>query len=437
MHGLTEVREDPDRYRRGIARKGGGAALATLEAVLADDAERRRLLAEVEDLRARQNAASREIPVRKKAGEDVSALLAEMKAVKERERAASATLAEIEARVDRGLRLLPNLPDEDVPDGPDASGNVEQSRWGAPPEFPFAPKPHWDLAAALGILDADTAGRMSGSGFTLLLGAGARLERALGQFLLDLATGAHGYREVSPPAMVRPEAVDGVTILEKFGGDMYRVGAGDEAALPEDAPFLIPTAEHPLSNLHRDAILDGDRLPLRYTALTPCFRREAGAAGRDTRGMLRVHQFWKVEMMTFAHPDRSREEHEAMRAHAEAAVRALGLYFRTVLVCTGDQSAANRRQYDLEVWAAGCGKWLEISSVSNFGDWQSRRLGTRCRDGKEKPRFVHTLNGSALGMPRVLVAILENYQRADGGVTVPEALRPYMGGREAILPGEG
>ena len=306
---------------------------------------------------------------------------------------------------------------------------MELSTSGEKPVFDFEPKAHWDLASDLGILDPGAAGAMSGSGFTLLTGDGARLERAVGQFLLDLSTKTHGYREVSPPLLVRPEAVDGVTIREKFGDDMYRA--------EKDDLYLIPTAEFPLSNLHRDAILDADRLPLRYTALTPCFRRESGAAGRDTRGMLRVHQFWKVEMMSFTTPEQSVEEHERMRGNAEAAARALGLPFRTVLVCTGDMSAANRRQYDLEAWAAGCGKWLEISSVSNFGDWQARRLGTRCRSGREKPRVCHTLNGSALGMSRVMVALLENNQRADGSIALPEALRPYMDGREGIGPPGG
>jgi seryl-tRNA synthetase len=427
VHNLADIRQNPDRFRDGLRRKGGAAALESLEQALALDAEHRRTLQEAEALRARQNAASKEIPGRKKAGEDVTALMDELRAVKEQERELRDALTGLETRLGAVLRVLPNLPDDDVPDGPDSSGNLELSTWGKAPEFDFQPKAHWDLGEALGILDPEAAGRMSGSGFTLLLGAGARLERALGQFLLDRATLDHGYREVSPPVLVRPATVDGVTMLEKFREDMYYVG-GDDL-------FLIPTAEHPLTNLHGDCILDAARLPLRYTALTPCFRREAGAAGRDTRGMLRVHQFWKVEMMSFVHPDASREEHERMRGHAEAVLRALELPFRTVLVCTGDQSAANRRQYDLEVWAAGCARWLEVSSVSNFADWQSRRTGTRCRDGKDKPRHVHTLNGSALGMPRVLVALLENNQRADGSVVLPKALVPYMGGVEVLKPG--
>jgi len=418
---LAEIRKDPERFRRGLARKG---ATEHFDRLLALEAQRRTLIGEAEGLRARQNAANEEIARKKKAGEPAAYAIEAMRAVKAAEKDASARLAEVEDALGRIARLLPNPPADDVPDGRSAEDNREVSRWGKEPAFAFAPRPHWEIGERLRILDPETAGKISGSGFTLLLGEGARLERALGQFLLDFATGTNGYREVSPPVLVRPETVDGVTIREKFAGDMYRV--------PEDDLFLIPTAEHPLTSLHRDAILDAARLPLRYAALTPCFRREAGAAGRDTRGMLRVHQFWKVEMMTFSHPDRSGEEHEAMRGHAEGALRALGLHYRVVLVCTGDMSAANQRQYDLEVWAAGCGKWLEVSSVSNFGDWQSRRTGTRCRAGKDKPRFVHTLNGSALGMPRVLVAILENLQRGDGSVAVPEALRPYMGGREAI-----
>ncbi len=427
MHDLNDLRTDPERYRRGLARKGvGGEAL---DAVLALDGERKRLIGEVEEIRARQNAASKEIGAARKSGGDAAALMAAMKPVKERERELSEALAKVEADLEAALRLLPNLPDDAVPDGRSEEDNVEIARWGDPPKFDFAPKPHWDLAAALGIFHPETAGRMSGSGFTLLTGAGARLERALGQFLLDRTTGAHGYVEVSPPVLVRPEALDATTILAKYEDQMYRQR--------DDELYLIPTAETPLTNLHRDAILDADRLPLRYTALTPCFRREAGAAGKDTRGMLRVHQFWKVEMMTYCHPDRSAEEHERMRGNAEDALRTLGIPYRVVKVCTGDMSAANRFQYDLEAFAAGCGKWLEVSSVSNFGDWQARRTGTRCRSGKEKPRFVHTLNGSALGMPRTLVAILENNQRADGSVAVPAALRPYMGGAEVIGPAGG
>lgn len=424
MHDIADIRKDPGRYRRGLQRKG--FELGDLESILQRDEERKDLIRQVEELRARQNTASKEIADRKRAGTSADALLAEMKDVKVRERKLSETLALVEVEIEKKLRRLPNLPDDDVPDGKSSEDNVEVSRWGDPPKFDFAPKAHWDLGTALGILDAETAGKISGSGFTLLLGDGARLERALGQFLLDQTTKRHGYLEVSPPVLVRPDALDATTILAKYEDQMYRQR--------DDDLYLIPTAETPLTNLHRDAILDADRLPLRYTALTNCFRREAGAAGKDTRGMLRVHQFWKVEMMTFCHPDRSHEEHERMRGNAEAALQALGIPYRVVRVCTGDMSAANRRQYDLEAWAAGCGKWLEVSSVSNFGDWQARRAGTRCRAGKEKPRFVHTLNGSALGMPRTLVALMENGQRADGTIGVPLALQPYLGGQESIGP---
>jgi seryl-tRNA synthetase len=419
---LADIRKDPERYRRAVARKGSTEGLDEL---LRLEERRRALIGEAEALRARQNAANEEIAAKKRAGGDASAAIEAMKAVKAAEREASARLKEVEETLEAEVRLLPNPPDDDVPDGKTSEDNREILRWGDPPRFPFAPRPHWEIAEAAGWLDAEAAGRMSGSGFTLLKGDGARLERALGQFLLDLATGTHGYLEVSVPLLMRREAMDSVTIAAKFREDMYRT-------TDEDGLYLIPTAEHPLTNLHRDAILDAESLPRRYTALTPCFRREAGAAGKDTRGMLRVHQFWKVEMMSFCHPDRSREEHERMRGNAEAALRALGLPFRTVFVCAGDMSAANRRQYDLEVWAAGVGKWLEVSSVSDFGDWQARRCGTRCREGKGKPRFVHTLNGSALGMPRVLIGILEHNQRADGSVAVPEVLRPWMGGRESI-----
>ncbi len=427
MLDLAEIRKDPEKYRRGLARKGSADVMKSLQDV---DIRHRALLSSVEAKRARQNRASEAIAAKKRAGEPVDELMAEMKTVKEEEAALGRELVKAQAELENVLRTLPNLPDDDVPDGNTSEDNRELSRWGDPPKFDFGPKPHWDLAAALGISDPDAAGRMSGSGFTVLKGDGALLERALGQFLLDLASRQHGYTEVSVPLLMRAGNMDTVTIAAKFREDMYRT-------TEEDGLYLIPTAEHPLTNLHREAILDAESLPRRYTALTPCFRREAGAAGKDTRGLLRVHQFWKVEMMSFAHPDRSREEHERMRGNAEAALQALGLPYRVVFVCTGDMSAANRRQYDLEVWAAGVGKWLEVSSVSNFGDWQARRCGTRCRSGKEKPRFVHTLNGSALGMPRVLIGILENNQRADGSVAVPEALRPYMGGRESLGPPPG
>jgi len=416
---FAELKRDPAEFARRIARKG--ASREGVERALALDARRLALLRQVEDLRSRQNAASREIAAAKKSGASADALLAEMKSVKEKERELSERLAAIEAEVDGVLRLLPNPPDDDVPDGKAAEDNREIARWGTPPEFDFAPKAHWDL----GLLDMEAGGRMSGSGFPVLKGDGARLERALGQFLLDLA-GRHGYAEVSPPLLLREEVMDGVTIREKFRDDMY--------LSEKDGLYLLPTAEHPLTNLHRDQVLDAASLPLRYTALTPCFRREAGAAGKDTRGLLRVHQFWKVEMMSFTAPEQSKDEHERMLGNARAALEALGIPHRVVFVCTGDMSMANRRQYDLEAWAAGVGRWLEVSSVSNFGDWQARRCGTRCKSGKEKPRVAHTLNGSALGMPRTLVAILENGQREDGSISVPGVLQRYMDGRTSLGP---
>ena len=423
MLDLADIRKDPDRYRRGLARKG---AAETLEALLGLDLRHRSLLSSVEAKRARKNAASEEIAVKLRAGEPVDDLMTMVRTLKQEEALLGKELVAAQEELDRALHLLPNPPDDDVPDGKSSDDNPEISKWGTPPSFPFAPKAHWDLGAALGILDMEAGGAMSGSGFPVLLGDGARLERALGQFLLDLATTKHGYREASVPLLLREEMMDGVTMASKFRDDMY--------LSEKDGLYLLPTAEHPLTSLHRGALLDAAALPLRYTALTPCFRREAGAAGKDTRGLLRVHQFWKVEMMSFVHPDASREEHERMLGNARAALEALGIPHRVVFVCTGDMSMANRRQYDLEAWAAGVGKWLEVSSVSNFGDWQARRCGTRCRTGKEKPRVVHTLNGSALGMPRTLIALLENNQRADGSVAVPAALRPYMGGQEAILP---
>jgi seryl-tRNA synthetase len=343
---------------------------------------------------------------------------------KDRQAAAEQDAAAIRAEIEARLAALPNLPAEDVPEGADEHGNALVREHGARPRFEFAPKPHDEIGEALRGMDFARAGKLSGARFVVLKGQLARLERALGQFMLDLHTREFGYTEVAPPVLVRDEALFGTGQLPKFADDLFRTTNGY---------WLIPTAEVPLTNLVADEILDEAALPLRFTAWTPCFRSEAGAAGRDTRGMIRQHQFNKVELVSIAHPDRSAEEHERMTACAEEVLKRLGLAYRVMLLCSGDMGFSARKTYDIEVWLPGQDAYREISSCSNCGEFQARRMKARFRPAGEKgTRFVHTLNGSGLAVGRTLIAVLENYQRGDGTVAVPEALRPYMGGLEAI-----
>ncbi len=421
MHDLKSIRDNPDGFDAGLKRRGLEPRAA---AILALDSRRRAAQTAFQEMQARRNEASKQIGAIKKQGGDAGALMDEVAALKERIPAAEEEDRALGAEIDAILASIPNLPADDVPEGPDESANVELRRWGVPKAFDFTPLDHDAIGAKLGLMDFDGAAKLSGARFVVLKGQLARLQRAIGQFMLDLQTGENGYTEIDPPLMVKDGAAFGTGQLPKFGEDLFRTNTGH---------WLIPTAEVPLTNLIGDQILDEKQLPLRMTALTPCFRSEAGAAGKDTRGMIRQHQFHKVEMVSIAHPDRSGEEHERMTRCAEAVLQRLGLPYRVIVLCTGDMGFSSIKTYDIEVWLPGQGRYREISSCSNCGDFQARRMKARFRpeDGKGN-RFIHTLNGSGLAVGRTLIAVMENYQRADGTIEVPEALRGYMGGQGAI-----
>jgi seryl-tRNA synthetase len=381
----------------------------------------------VEQLRHRQRLAGEEIARRGKAKEDASALKAEMKGVSDEIKQLEARLVEVEARLRDVMLLLPNVPDPSVPLGRDEKANVEVRRVGEPPRFDFAAKAHWDLGPSLGLLDFERAARLSGSRFSVSWGVGARLERALAQLMLDLHTGERGYTEVLPPYLVTGETMLGIGQLPKFEGDLFKTRTGERDL------YLIPTAEVPVTALHAGEILDAADLPRRYVSFTPCFRSEAGSYGKDVRGLIRNHQFQKVELVKLTTPESSMAELEGMLEDAEAVLKRLGLAYRVIVLCSGDLGFNAAKTYDLEVWLPGQGGYREISSCSNCTDFQARRAGIRYRpEPRAKPRFVHTLNGSGLAVGRTLVAVLENYQQADGSVRVPEALRPYLGGLEQI-----
>jgi seryl-tRNA synthetase len=402
--------------RRGFAFSGDGDPWSL-------DAQRRAILGEVEQLRHDQRKAGEEIARRGKSREDATGLKAEMKAVSDRIRALEVQLEGAEAGLRDVLLQAPNLPDPSVPDGRDASAAVEVRREAEPPAFAFTPKAHWELGPELGILDFERAAKISGARFAVSWGVGARLERALGQFMLDLHTRERGYTEVSPPYLVTAETLTGTGQLPKFEGDLFKTRAGDKDL------YLIPTAEVPLTNLHRDEILEAAALPRKYVAWTPCFRSEAGSYGKDVRGLIRNHQFHKVELVKLTTPESSMAELESMVSDAEEVLKILRLPYRVVLLAAGDMSFASAKTYDIEVWLPGQQAYREISSISNCTDFQARRASLRYRpEPKAKPRFVHTLNGSALAVGRTLVAVLENYQHPDGSVVIPDALRPYMDG---------
>jgi seryl-tRNA synthetase len=421
MLDLRQIRQDPDALRDALARRGRADGGEVVARVLALDSERRALIGEGDELKARRNAVTQEIAERKRARLDADALIAEMRGVGERIREVDARLREVEAALDEVLLRLPNPTDPSVPAGGEEANTVVRA-WGEPLALPFAARPHWEIGAQLGILDLPGGAKAAGSGFPAYRGWGARLQRALANFFLDLHTGEHGYTEVEPPFLVTRESMQGTGQYPRFVED------GDAYELPEDGLFLIPTSEVPLVNLHRDEILDAERLPIALTAYSPCFRREAGAAGKDTRGLLRLHQFGKVEMVRFERPEDSWSALERITAHAEEPLRRLGLPYRVLLLAAGDTGFGSAKTYDLEVWAPGVGKWLEVSSASNCTDFQARRAGIRYRpEPGAKPELVHTLNASGLALPRTVVALLETYQQEDGSVTVPEALRPYLG----------
>lgn len=427
MLDATLIRDRFEQIQARLAARGGGAD-ETLSRLAALDQERRRVLPVVENLKRDRNQTGEQIARAKRAGEDVSPLLEANKKRADEIKALDEELARIEEERNGLLLRLPNVPHESVPVGKSAEDNVEVRRNGEPRTFDFEPKPHWEIGAALGILDFERAARMSGARFSVLLGAGARLSRALIDFMLDLHTRDHGYTEVEPPFLVNSTALTGTGNLPKFEQDLFRIGGDWDL-------FLIPTAEVPLTNLHREEILDGKALPLKYTAYTPCFRSEAGSYGADVRGLIRQHQFDKVELVKFTTPSQSYDELEALTADAETILKVLGLPYRTMLLCTGDMGFAAAKTYDIEVWIPSQNTYREISSCSNTEAFQARRANIRFRpEGGTKAELVHTLNGSGLAVGRTLIAILENYQQKDGSVVIPDALRPYMRGLEVITP---
>jgi seryl-tRNA synthetase len=386
------------------------------------DARRREAITRAETLKAQRNRSSEEIARLKKQKQDADALIAETKQLREQIQQEESAATDAENELRRVLENIPNLPHESVPVGSSAEDNVEVRRWGQPPQFDFAPKPHWELGEQLGILDFERAAKISGARFAVYMALGARLERALANFMLDLHTREHGYTEVLPPFLVTPEVLYGTGQLPKFEADLFRVPHGDKNL------YLVPTAEVPLTNLYREEILDGSRLPISFTAWTPCFRSEAGSYGKDTRGLIRQHQFQKVELVKFAHPDHSYDALEKLTHDAETVLQRLGLHYRVMLLSTGDMGFSSAKTYDLEVWLPGQQGFREISSCSNCEAFQARRANIRFRpEGKGRTDYVHTLNGSGLAVGRTWLAILENYQQADGSIRIPEALQPYMG----------
>lgn len=420
MHDINRLRENPDAFDAKLALRGLPPQAQTL---LALDAERRRNLSSIQQAQASRNELSAKIGAVKKSGGDAQGLMDAVAKAKDEIATWEAQNVSIEAALNSALETLPNFPADDVPQGRDENDNVELRVWGQKPAID-APLEHGPLGEKLGLMSAEKATKMSGARFTVLSGGLARLERALGQFMLDIHTSEFGYTEVSPPLLVRDNALYGTGQLPKFADDLFKT-TGDH--------WLIPTAEVSLTNMVADAILETEALPLRYTALTPCFRSEAGAAGKDTTGMIRQHQFWKVELVSITSEEQSKAEHERMTAAAEEVLKRLNLPFRTILLCTGDMGFSAEKTYDIEVWLPGQQRYREISSCSNCGAFQARRMNARHRPrGGKGTQFVHTLNGSGLAVGRALIAVMENYQQPDGSIAVPEALAPYMGGLKVI-----
>jgi seryl-tRNA synthetase len=421
MLDLNFVRENLPLVEEKLRQRGLDPA-AVLRDFREVDTQRRQAITEAETSKAQRNKASEEIAKLKKNGQDATAAMAQTKDLREKIQTLEKTAGDLDVRLRDILVGIPNLPHASVPVGHSADDNVEVRRWGTPPKFDFAPKPHWDLGAELGILDLERATKLTGARFAVYWDLGAKLERALANFMLDLHTRQHGYTEVLPPYLVNSDSMYGTGQLPKFAADLFRVPHG------ENDLWLIPTAEVPVTNLYRDEVLDQARLPVSLTAYTPCFRSEAGSYGKDVRGIIRQHQFQKVELVKFAHPEHSYEEHEKLTRDAEEVLQKLGLHYRTMALCTGDMGAGAAKTYDIEVWLPGQQLFREISSCSNFEAYQARRANIRYRpEGKNKTEFVHTLNGSGLAVGRTWVAIVENYQQADGSVVIPEALRSYIG----------
>ena len=421
MLDLSFVRDNLPFVEEKLRQRGMDPA-AVLKDFSEVDTQRRQAITEAETSKAQRNKASEEIAKLKKSGQDAAAAMAQTKELREKIQTLEKTATDLDARLRDILVGIPNLPHSSVPVGHSADDNVEVRRWGTPPKFDFAPKPHWELGEQLGVLDLERAVKLTGARFAVYWDLGAKLERALANFMLDLHTREHGYTEVLPPYLVNSDSMYGTGQLPKFAADLFRVPHGEKDL------WLIPTAEVPVTNLYRDETLEQARLPISLTAYTPCFRSEAGSYGKDVRGIIRQHQFQKVELVKFAHPEHSYEEHEKLTRDAETILQKLGLHYRTVTLCTGDMGAAPAKTYDIEVWLPGQQLFREISSCSNFEAYQARRANIRFRpEGKNKSEFVHTLNGSGLAVGRTWVAIVENYQQADGSVIIPEALRPYIG----------
>jgi seryl-tRNA synthetase len=427
MLDLNFVRDNLPLVEEKLRQRGMDPA-AVLKDFREVDTLRRQAITEAETSKAQRNKASDEIAKLKKSGQDASGAMAQTKDLREKIQTLEKAAADLDARLRDILAGIPNLPHSSVPIGHSAEQNVEVRKWGTPPNFDFAPKPHWDLGAELGILDLERAVKLTGARFAVYWDLGAKLERALMNFMLDLHTRQHGYTEVLPPYLVNSESMYGTGQLPKFASDLFRVPHGDKDL------WLIPTAEVPVTNLYRDEVLDQARLPISLTAYTPCFRSEAGSYGKDVRGIIRQHQFQKVELVKFTRPENSYEEHEKLTHDAEEVLQKLGLHYRVVNLCTGDIGPSSAKTYDIEVWLPGQQLFREISSCSNFESYQARRANIRYRpEGKSKTEFMHTLNGSGLAVGRTWVAIVENYQQADGSVVIPDALRPYIGA-ERITP---
>lgn len=418
MLDLKRIRTNPQEVKDALRRRNADYD-AVIDELLEIDVKRREISTKADNMKAQQNAASKKIPMLKKAGEDVSAIMEEMKSLSEQVKECNAELSVLEEKQRYLLLTIPNTPNAEIPDGKDDSDNVEIRRWGEPKAFDFEAKAHWDIGADLGILDPETAGKVTGARFHFYRGLGARLERAVINYYLDTHT-ENGYTEILPPFMVNRASMTGTGQLPKFEEDAFKVDNTDY--------FLIPTAEVPVTNIHRDEIIDGAQLPIKYCAYSACFRGEAGSAGRDTRGLIRQHQFNKVELVKFADPEHSYEELESLTNDAERVLQGLGLPYRVVCLSSGDIGFSSAKTYDIEVWLPSYNRYCEISSCSNFEDYQARRASIRFKKSAgDKAQLVHTLNGSGVAIGRTVAAILENYQNADGSVTVPEVLRPYMG----------
>lgn len=422
MLDIRLIRQDPERVRQGVAKKG---ETAPIDELLALDEQRRSMLTEVEQLKAQRNQVSEEVARLKREKQDAQHLIEEMRGVSQRIKELDDQIRDVESKLQSLLLRIPNLPHESVHVGTSEEDNLEIRRWQEPREFAFEPKAHWDLGVDLDIIDFERAAKVTGARFYFLKGLGARLERALMNFMLDLHITEHGYTEIFPPFMVNAASATGTGQLPKFGEDMFKLEGLDY--------YLVPTAEVPVTNLYRDEILNGDQLPIYHVAYSACFRSEAGSHGRDTRGLVRVHQFNKVELVKFVAPEHSYTELEKLTNNAEEVLKRLKLPYRVLQMCTADLGFSQSKKYDLEAWMPSYGRYVEISSCSNFEDFQARRANIRFRRDKgARPEFVHTLNGSGIAVGRCLAAILENYQEEDGSITIPEVLRPYMGGLERI-----